>query len=90
MNNKNNTAAIYYTVISILSITFCAILIVTLEWPALAEIPLAVAIFIHITALSKVLFKYWSEYKERFSDEMANNIKTVLFKLDAREEEVNI
>ena len=90
MNNKNNPAAIYYTVVSFLAISLCAILITTLEWPALAEIPLAAAIFIHITALSKMLYKFWREYKERFSDELTTNIKAVLFKLDTQEEEVNI
>ena len=90
MDNKLSTAAIYYTASTLLALAFSGALIVTLDWPLLAEIPLAGAIFFHIIALSRTLFTFWTEHKEHFVEGVASRIKAILFSLDTNEEEVNV
>lgn len=90
MDNKISTAVIYYTITTILALAFCWTLIVALNWPALAEIPLVVAIFIQILALSKASFRFWNDHKEHFLDGVLSKVKAALFSLDTQEEEVNI
>lgn len=90
MDRKISTAAIYFTIITFFATAICWTLITTLNWPALAEIPLAISIFIQIFALAKTSFKFWTDHKEHVTDVLVNRIKTAIFSLDAQEEEVNI
>jgi len=90
MDNKISAAVIYYAAIIFLALAFCGTLVITLNWPPLAEIPLAVAIFIQIIALSKSFFTFWSDHKKHLIDSLAGRMKAVLFSLDTQEEEVNV
>jgi hypothetical protein len=90
MDNKISTAVIYYSAIIFLALAFCGTLVVTLNWPPLAEIPLAVAIFIQILALSKSFFSFWADHKEQLMNSLVSRIKAALFSLDTQEEEVNV
>ena len=90
MDNKISTTAIYYTASTLFALAFSGALIVTLDWPLLAEIPLAGAIFIHIIALSRTLYTFWTDHKEQFTDRVASRFKAVLFSLDTNEEEANV
>ncbi|MGK7369433.1 MAG: hypothetical protein ACNS64_04400 [Candidatus Halalkalibacterium sp. M3_1C_030] len=53
MNTINSTAITYYTGAVLLSAILSAALIIQLEWPASAEIPLCISIFIQLTAIAK-------------------------------------
>lgn len=57
--------AIYYVCVTFLAIATCWILITALGWPLLAEIPLAVSLFLHILALSKKLYEFWTKNKKK-------------------------
>lgn len=90
MDDKISTTAIYYTAFTLFALAFSGGLIVALDWPLLAEIPLAVAIFIHLIALSRTLFTYWTEHNEQVVEGASSRVKAVLFSLDTNEEEVNV
>jgi len=55
MKNINSAAITYYTGAVLLSIILSATLILQLEWPASAEIPLGLSIFIQLTAMAKTV-----------------------------------
>lgn len=92
MDNKVSTTVIYYTSVMFFALALCWALIAMLNWPALAEIPLAVSIFIQITALSRSAFNFWTERKDQVLDIIANKVRSTLFSLEtqAQEEEVNV
>lgn len=58
MLHMNSTAITYFTGTFLLSAAFCLALINTLTWPLTAEIPLALSIFIHLTAVAKAFYSY--------------------------------
>lgn len=58
MLHINSTAITYFTVTFLMSAAFCLVLINTLAWPLTAEIPLAISIFIHLTAVAKAFYSY--------------------------------
>lgn len=90
MDNKISTTVIYYLIAICLALAASGTLIVALDWPLLAEIPLAAAIFIHLTAISKSLFTFWSDHQEQLVENLVQRIKSALFTLDPQEEEVNV
>ena len=55
MKHSDRSAIIYFTVVVLLSATLSTALILHLEWPASAEIPLCLSIFIQLTAIAKTL-----------------------------------
>ncbi|MGK7391291.1 MAG: hypothetical protein ACNS60_13125 [Candidatus Cyclobacteriaceae bacterium M2_1C_046] len=90
MDNKISTTVIYYTTVTFFALALCWALIAMLNWPALAEIPLAISIFIQILVLSRSAFNFWSEHKDHVLDVIANKVRATLFSLDTQEEEVNV
>lgn len=58
MLHMNSTAITYFTGTFLLSAAFCLALINMLAWPLTAEIPLAISIFIHLTAVAKAFYGY--------------------------------
>lgn len=92
MNSASGTTAFYYySFISILAATICLALVGFLSWPLLAEIPLAICIFVQILALSKGLYKYWDQYYgEDILTEILTITKSDLLRLEAQEEEANV
>lgn len=77
MDNKINKAVIYYLCVTFLAIAVCSVLIATLEWPLLAEIPLSVSLFIHIMALSKQLYEFWTKSNLQLKYNMQLIVKEV-------------
>ena len=77
MDNKINKAVIYYLCVTFLAIAVCSALIATLEWPLLAEVPLSVSLFIHILALSKQLYEFWTKSNIRLKYNMQLIVKEV-------------
>ena len=55
MDTIKSTAITYYTGVVLLSAILSAALIFQLEWPASAEIPLCISIFIQLTAIVKTV-----------------------------------
>lgn len=60
-DKKTSKAVLYYTCVTLSAIAICWIIVVILKWPLLAEIPLSVSLFIHILALSKQLYEFWTK-----------------------------
>lgn len=85
------TAFYYYSAVLILATLVGTALIGFLQWPLLAEIPLAVCIFIQIIALSRSLHKYWNRFdgKELITYFFAKS-KAQLLHLETQEDEANI
>ncbi len=90
MDNKFSTTVIYFTTVTFFTLALCWALIAMLNWPALAEIPLAISIFIQVLALSRSAFNFWAEHKDQVLDVIANKVRATLFSLDTQEEEVNV
>jgi len=90
-STTTKTAFYYYSGVFILATLVCSALIGFLKWPLLAEIPLAVCIFIQIIALSRSVHKYWDRFegKELFTYLFAKS-KAQFLHLETHEEEVNI
>ncbi len=55
MKDSDRTSIIYFTIVVLLSVILSTALILHLEWPASAEIPLCLSIFIQMTAIAKSL-----------------------------------
>lgn len=55
MKDSDRTSIIYFTIVVLLSVILSTALILHLEWPATAEIPLCLSIFIQMTAIAKSL-----------------------------------
>lgn len=66
MDDKIIKAVLFYTFVTFFAIAICWVLMATLEWPLLAEIPLSVSLFIHILALSKELYELWTKFNIQF------------------------
>lgn len=90
-STTSKTAFYYYSGVFILAILVCSALIGFLKWPLLAEIPLAVCIFIQVIAISRSAHKYWDriEGRELFAYLFAKS-KAQLLHLETHEEEANI
>lgn len=58
MRDLNSTAITYFSGAFLLSAAFCIALIETAAWPILAELPLAVSIFIQLMAVAKEFYSY--------------------------------
>lgn len=87
MKDFSYTAAIYYSIVATLSGALTVGLISFLEWPLLAELPLAVCIFIQLLATSRILFRIWVNQKEVSAEELITKVKTILYdsKLNQKE-----
>ena len=90
MDRKISTTVIYYSTVTFFALALCWALIALLSWPALAEIPLAISVFIQVLALSKYAFDFWCEHKEHILNLIGNKVSATLFSLDTQEEEVNV
>jgi len=79
-STTTKTAFYYYSGVFILATLVCSALIGFLKWPLLAEIPLAVCIFIQIIALSRSVHKYWDRFEGRsFLPIYLQNLKLSFF-----------
>jgi len=58
MLHMKRTAITYFTGTFFMSAAFCLALINMLAWPLTAEIPLALSIFIQLTAVAKAFYVY--------------------------------
>lgn len=89
MENSTSTAALYYIVVVTLSLVLCSVLIATIKWPPLAEIPLVICIFVQAIALFKYLFDAWANNKEEFFVEIISSAKKSFASLNVQDDEVN-
>lgn len=87
MDDLTNTAAFYYSTVFVLTSAFCVALILFLQWPLLAEIPLAICILIQAMSLSKNVYNIWDENGDGFVAEAYAKTKTVFNGIDPQEEE---
>lgn len=53
MNKSEDRAVIFYTSAIVLALALSTALIVTLDWPVAAEIPLSISVFIKMVTLAK-------------------------------------
>ena len=59
MENRSATKILYYICVNILGIGLITGVISFLSWPLLAEIPLAVCLYIEFIAITKYFFVNW-------------------------------
>lgn len=58
MQYLNRMAITYFCGTFILSALLCLMLINSIAWPVMAELPIAISIFIYLMTASKVVFHY--------------------------------
>lgn len=83
MHNPNITSTVYYTVVAITSLMMLYLLTSLLDWPLMAEIPLAASIFIQIMALSRRIFNSWNLENRCDMSDVMFKIKSMLFESQA-------
>lgn len=90
-SSADTTVKSYYFISTLIAILICSALVSFLQWPLLAEIPLAACIFIQVIALSISLKKYWIRFdgKELITYLFAKS-KAQLLHFETSEEEANI
>lgn len=90
-STPESAAFYYYSLITITAAALCMALVGFLKWPLLAEIPLAICIFIQIIALSKGIYNNGEQYNNKVMiSEFLSRTKADLFSLETQEEEANI
>lgn len=85
MFTKNKTAITYYSGAVIMSLAFCLALITTVEWPFLAEFPLAASIFIQLLAVAKSFYSFVNEGESESLQEVYSRLKGGIFDLQRGE-----
>lgn len=78
MDKKRAETIFYYTTATVFATAICWIIIASLQWPLLAEISLAVSIFVQILSIAKALAKFWAGYKMYFMEKKSNNIRPLI------------
>lgn len=87
MDELTSTAAFYYSTVFVLTSSFCVGLILFIQWPLLAEIPIAICILILTMSLSKSIYSIRDENGDWFVAEAYAKTKTVFSGIDTQEEE---
>ena len=79
MQKLNTTATLFYSIVVICSLMALYLLISVLDWPVMAEVPLAASIFIQILAISRRIFKSWNAKNSYDASTLLFKVKTILF-----------
>ena len=61
MKNSDSTAITYYAFSVIISLVLSITLILILNWPVSAEIPLSISIFIQLVAIARYVHQFLQE-----------------------------
>lgn len=77
MKNSNSTAItiVFYSAAVLISMVFSIAIILTLDWPAAAEIPLCISIFIQLAAISKTLLVFMERTQQETVQEVYSRLK---------------
>lgn len=89
MQNYTSTKVLYYLCLNFIGLGITLGLIGILNWPLLAEIPLAVSIYIEIIALGKYIFSTWIQKTEYTFSNFVHDLKIQLKHLQKAEKEIS-
>lgn len=81
MENSNSTAItiVFYSAAVLISMVFSIAIILTLDWPAAAEIPLCISISIQMAAISKSLLVFMERTQQVTIQEVCSRLKGEIF-----------
>lgn len=87
MDDLTSTTAFYYSTIFVLASAFCVALVLILQWPLLAEIPIAICILILTMSFSKNVYSTLDENGNGIVAEAYAKTKSVINGINTQEEE---
>ena len=89
MQNYTSTKLFYYICLNFIGLGIVTGLVGLLNWPLLAEIPLAASIYIEIIALGRYVFNSLNKNTEYSFMKLISDLKLQLKQLEKAEKEIS-